>query len=109
MTKLEQADSKTFEYLDFCFGKDLNHIFYLDKVIPIDRNNFILDKNGFIYDDKNIVHFQHQILIDVKTFKVIEYQSSSNPFIGTFILEDKNGQYEYNRNSKEGIIKPVAL
>lgn len=106
LIKLEQADSKTFEYLSFCFGKDKDHVFYLDKVILIDVNNFTLNKNGFIFDDNAIFHYQNKLQLDAKTFKILEYESEVNPFIGTFILEDKNGQYKYNKDWEQ-YIQPI--
>lgn len=108
LKKVEDADVTSFVYLDFCFGKDKNHVFYLDKIIPIDVNNFILNKNGFIYDNENIFHYQHKIPLDAKSFKVLTYESEVNPFMGTFILEDKNGKYEYNILWKDKLIKPLS-
>ncbi|MHA7058849.1 hypothetical protein ACWGOQ_0016615 [Aquimarina sp. M1] len=106
--KLEQANSKTFTHLDFCYGKDQSNLFYLDKVIPIDVNNFKLNKNGFIFDDNTIFHYQNKLELDAKTFKVLEYESEVNPFIGEFILEDKNGRYSYNRERNEEVIRLIT-
>jgi|GEM_PF-881077 len=106
-SRIENADSDSFEYLDFCFGKDKNHIYYHDSVIPIDINNFILNKNGFISDSEKIYHYQHLLPLDAPTFKVLKYESEVNPFIGTFLLEDKNGKYEYNSIWKDEPIKPL--
>ena len=107
LKKIEQVDSNTFKYLDFCYGKDKNHIFYYDTVLPIDTENYTLNKNGFIFDGDTIFHYQHKIALDAKTFKVLQYQSTVNPFIGTFIIEDKNGKYEYNRDWKNKMMKPI--
>ena len=108
LIKLEEADSKTFTYLNFCYGKDKNNLFYLDKVIPIDVNNYTINKNGFIFDNNNIFHYENKLELNAKTFKVLKYDSEVNPFKGEFILEDKNGQYSYNRNRKEAIIVPIT-
>jgi len=108
LIKLEQADSSTFTYLDFCYGKDKNNIFYLNKVIPIDVNNYTLNKNGFIFDKKNIFHYENKLELDAETFKVFKYESEVNPFMGEFILEDKNGRYSYNRKRKENVIRPIT-
>ncbi len=106
-TKLKQVDSETFEYLDFCFGKDKTHVYYRDTIIPIDVNNFELNKSGFISDDKHIFHYEHQIQLDPDTFNVLHYKSDVNPFIGPFILEDKNGKYEYKRETELKITKLI--
>lgn len=99
-----EADSKTFKYLDFCFGKDKDSVFYLDKIIPIDVNNFTLNKNGFIFDSNTIFHYQNKLQLDAKSFKILEYESEVNPFIGTFIIEDKNGRYKYNKEWEKNIV-----
>ncbi|MBU3024739.1 DKNYY domain-containing protein [Zobellia galactanivorans] len=108
LIKLEGADSSSFTYLDFCYGRDNNHIFYLDQVIPIDVNNYTLNKNGFIYDKKNVFHYENQLELDAGTFKVLTYESEVNPFMGEFILEDKNGRYSYNRKRKDELIRPIS-
>ncbi|MCF6349350.1 MAG: DKNYY domain-containing protein [Flavobacteriaceae bacterium] len=95
LIRLNNADVKTFEQLSFGFGKDKNNIYYCGKIMDIDNKNYIINKNGFIYDDKNVYHFTNNLNLDGKTFKVIKYESETNPFLGVFILEDKNGQYEY--------------
>lgn len=107
LKKVNQADSTSFEYLDFCFAKDKNHVFFLDIIIPIDVNNYKLNKNGFIYDDNNIFHYENQITLNAPTFEVIKFESSANPFIGSFILKDKNGTYEYNRSWENKKIKGI--
>lgn len=96
--KVELADVKSFEYLGFCFGKDKNHVFYKDQIIAIDPQHFELNINGFISDNKNIYHYQNKIELDPHTFKIISVESLQNPFMGTFILEDKNGTYEYEQS-----------
>nr|WP_294923339.1 DKNYY domain-containing protein [uncultured Flavobacterium sp.] len=103
LIKIEKADSKTFKHLDFCFGKDKDQMFYLDKVIPIDVNNYTLNKNGFIFDSNTIFHYQNKLQLDAGTFKILEYESEQNPFIGTFIIEDKNGRYKYNKEWEKNI------
>lgn len=108
LIKMVQADRESFEELNFGYGKDKNHIFFCEKIIPISVEHFSLNNNGFIYDDKNIFHYQYQIPLDAKTFKVVEYESEQNPFMGTFILEDKSGQYEYNQIWKDEIIKLIT-
>lgn len=108
LKKIEQADSDSFEYLDFCFGKDKNHVFYKDNVIPINPIHFTINKHGFIFDDEHIFHYQNKIPLDAKTFKVLKYENDTNPFIGTFVLEDKNGKYEYNEKWENEKIKPLT-
>lgn len=107
LKKVDQADSSTFQYLGFCFGKDKDHLFYLDKTLTVDVKNYTLNKNGFLYDANSILHYQHQLPLDPKTFKILEYESEINPFMGTFILEDKNGKYKYNRDWEEQPLKPL--
>ncbi len=97
---LKNADVKTFEYLGFNLGKDKNNIYYLNQIINIDSKNYTLNINGFIYDDKNVYHYNNNLNLDGKTFKVIEYANKTNPFLGVFILEDKNGQYKYEHTHK---------
>jgi hypothetical protein len=106
--KVVQANQESFEELNFGFGKDKNHIFYRDKIIPINTIHFNLNKNGFIYDEKNIFHYQNQIPLDAKTFKILEYESEQNPFMGTFILEDRSGKYKYNRDWKGETMKLIT-
>lgn len=108
LIKVAQSDRKSFEELNFGYGKDKDHVFYRENIIPIEVKHFNLNKNGFIYDDKNIFHYQHKIPLEAKTFKLVEYESETNPFLGTFILQDKNGQYKYNRDWKDEIIKPIT-
>lgn len=95
LISLKNADVKTFEYLGFGFGKDKNNTYCLDQVIDIDNKNYTLNINGFIYDDKNVYYYHNNLNLDGKTFKVIEYENGTNPFLGIFVLEDKNGQYGY--------------
>ncbi len=97
--KIETADLNTFVYLDFCFAKDKNHVFYKDKVIDIDIEKFTVNKNGFIFDSNNIYHYENKLELDPLTFKVLQYESDTNPFLGNFILEDKNGTYKYEQSS----------
>lgn len=96
--KMELADVNSFEYLNFCFGKDKNHVFYKDQIIAIDPQRFDLNINGFISDNKNIYHYQNKLELDPISFKVVSVESLQNPFMGTFILEDKNGRYEYEQS-----------
>jgi hypothetical protein len=106
--KLVEAERESFEELGFGFGRDKDHVFFLDKVIPINAKCFNLNKHGFMYDDKNIFHYQHQIPLDVRTFKVVEYECETNPFMGTFILENRSGKYEYNRDWKGEQMKLIT-
>lgn len=108
LKKVAQADVGSFQYLGFCFGKDVDHVFYYDEIIPIDPDNFTLNKNGFIYDNQHIFHYQHKIPLDPKTFKVLKYESEINPFMGTFLLGDKNGTYTYGRSVDNGAVKPLT-
>ncbi len=108
LVKVAQADLESFEELNFGYGKDKNYVFFHEETIPINAKHYILNKNGFIYDDSNIFHYQNQILLDAKTFKVVEYESEQNPFMGTFILEDKSGQYKYNQAWQDKIIKLIT-
>ena len=96
--EIELADVATFEYLAFCFGKDKDHIFYKNEIIDIDPQCFHLDKHGFISDRNNIYHYENKINLDPATFTIISVESLQNPFLGTFILGDKNGSYEYEQN-----------
>lgn len=118
LKKIEEADRNSFEYLSFAFGRDQNHVFFRDKIIPIDTNNFKLHVNGFIYDTKNIFHYGNQVRLDAKTFKVIECKRGTNtgivysgikgepaPVNGTFVLEDKSGVYEYNMDWEVKLVK----
>jgi len=100
LKKVENADVDTFEYLNFCFGRDKKNIFFKDKIVDIDPENYTLNKSGFIFDNKNIFYYEVKIPLDAPTFKVISYESSINPFIGPFILEDENGKYEFNKEWK---------
>ncbi len=109
LKKVEHADIDSFKYLDFAFGKDKNHIFYKAEVIPINPISFTLNKNGFIFDSEHIFHYQNKIPLDAKTFKVLKYESETNPFYGTFLLEDKNGKYEYNNDWENEKIKPNTV
>ena len=97
--KIEIADVNSFEYLGFCFAKDKNHVFYKDKVIDIDLDNYTVNKNGFIFDSNNIYHYENKLELDALTFKVLKYESETNPFLGNFLLEDKNGTYTYDQSS----------
>lgn len=108
LIKVSQADRESFEELNFGFGKDKNHVYFCEKVIPINAKHFNINKHGFIYDEQNIFHYQHQIPLDAKTFKVVKYESEQNPFMGTFVLEDKSGRYTYNRTWKDEIIKLIT-
>lgn len=96
--KIETADVKTFEYLGFCFGKDKAYVFYKGDIIAIDPKNFTLNESGFMIDEKNIYHYENKLALDPASFKIISLESEQNPFMGKFILEDKNGQYVYEQN-----------
>ncbi len=108
LKKVKESDPKTFKYLNFCFGKDKNHIFYYDTKLPLDVNSYFLNKDGFIYDNTTIFHFQNQITLDSKSFEVLGQKRTENLFSPTYILQDKNGKYEYNRNWKNEIIKIIS-
>lgn len=113
LKKVEGADPGSFEYLGFSFGRDRDHVFFKDRMIEMDPIQFMLNKNGFLYDQENIFHYENQLSLDAKTFKVLECKKGTNrgvgvdghPFNGTFVLEDKNGQYEYNMDWEEKLIK----
>ncbi len=94
LKKVENANVDTFEYLNFCFGRDKNNVFFKDKIVDIDPENYTLNKNGFMFDNKNIFYYAIKIPLDAPTFKVVSYECSTNPFIGPFVLEDKNGKYD---------------
>ncbi|PKV52299.1 DKNYY family protein [Aquimarina sp. MAR_2010_214] len=95
LKKIEPADVKTFEYLDFAYGKDKNLVYCADQIIDIDPKQYKLNKNGFISDNKNIYHYGNKIDLDANTFEVILYESETNPFFGPFVLADKHGKYSY--------------
>lgn len=109
LLKVEGADSKTFKYLDFCYGKDKDRLFYYEKALPVDPVDFTLNKNGFLYDKKHVYHYENCLPLDAETFKVLKYGSSVNPHMGTFVLEDKNGTYEYNRDWTENKLRPIQI
>ncbi len=92
--KIEKADRNSFEYLDFCYGKDKNFIFCRDKIIDINVNDFFIDRYGFIYDKNNIYYYENQIFLDIETFQVLGNERGSN---NIFILKDKNGEFFYNK------------
>lgn len=116
LKKIVEADRDSFEYLDFCFGRDKNHVFYADKIIPIDTHNFVLNENGFLWDQKNIFHYNNQLPLDAQSFKVLDCKKGTyigvgingQPFTGTFVLEDKNGVYEYNKDWEGALIKLIT-
>ncbi len=116
LKKVEDADRNSFEYLDFCFGRDKNQVFFCDRIIPINTNDFELNANGFIYDRQNIFHYGNQIPLDAQTFKVLECKKGTykgvgingHPSTGTFVLEDKNGKYEYNRDWEGEKVKRIT-
>ncbi len=95
-----EADVNSFEYLDFQYGKDKNHLFHLDTILPLNPKKFQLNRNGFLYDDKYIFHYGTAIEMDAKTFKIISFESNVNPFMGPYILQDKNGKYKYDVKTK---------
>lgn len=103
--KVASADVNSFDYLDFCFGKDKKHVFFKGDIIDIDPKDFNLNENGFIFDRKNIYHYENKIALDPTTFKVVSFESITNPFIGNFILEDKNGTYEYEQSRGLKLLK----
>ena len=105
LKKVQEADPTSFEYLDFCFGKDQHHVFHLDQKLPIQPSNYTLNSYGFIYDDQTIWYYENQIPLDAKTFKVEKQIANKNVFQKTFLLSDKNGEYEYNRDWKESLVK----
>lgn len=105
LIKVEGADSKTFKYLDFCYGKDKNQLFYYEKGLPVNPNDYTLNKNGFLFDDEHVFHYANRLPLHAPTFKVLKYGSTVNPHMGTFVLEDKNGTYEYNRDWPENKLK----
>ncbi len=104
LKKIEKADRASFEYLDFCYGKDKYHVFHKGDILPIDVNNYTLNNHGFIYDDKNIFHYANQVFLDAKTFEVLDDVKGSNDGVNmegsvvnaTFIVKDKNGKYLYD-------------
>lgn len=97
---LLEADVRTFKVIDFAYGKDKSNVYYRDKIIPINPTEYKIDKHGFIRDKNNIFHYEEKIEMNAITFKVLKYENDVNPFIGVFVLEDKNGIYEYNSINK---------
>nr|WP_294785283.1 DKNYY domain-containing protein [uncultured Flavobacterium sp.] len=104
--KAISADPKTFKDLNFGFGKDKEHVFFRGEIIPINTSECSIDKHGFIRDNINIFHYETKVPLDGATFKVLEWESDVNPFIGTFILEDKNGRYEFTSATRQ---KPATI
>ncbi len=107
LKKVKDADITTFSYLDFCYGRDKNHIFYLDKIMPIDPHHYTLTKHGFIFDKKHVFHYERKLPLDGVSFEVLQYESETNPFKGKFVLGDKSGKYEYDSQAKKECIKPI--
>lgn len=91
---VENVDPKSFQYLNFLYGKDDQHIYYQDQILPIDVNNYSLDQWGFIKDQFRIFHYDFEIGLDPQSFEVEFYNLIKQPII----LLDKNGRYEYTRS-----------
>jgi hypothetical protein len=103
LKKLEHGDLGSFEYIGFLYGRDKNHIYYENEVIPIDVHNYSLDTWGFIKDHQRIFHYDFEIGLDPETFEVEHYNLIKQPII----LRDKTGKYAYTRSTQSdaGIVK----
>ncbi len=99
--KVPEADLKSFEYLNFAYGKDKNHLYYFDRILPIKPSNYRLNEYGFIYDDTYIYHYGTSLNLDPKSFQVVSYEDHVNLFAGPFELKDKNGRCTYNPKDKK--------
>lgn len=97
LAPLTGVDLKTFEYINFTYGKDKNKIYCYENALEIDPKNYLLDKYGFIKDNDNIYHFENKIQLDAHSFKVLKTEKTKQFAFPNYILEDKNGTYTYNR------------
>lgn len=100
---LEGADAATFEQIgDSLYHRDSRHIFYDDRVLPVDRNNaivsmqFLVDsgrvfKNGEMVDiEKETKSFQS----DDKSFSLHYINSVFRPREGDFPIHTTSGNCE---------------
>jgi len=101
LVPIDGAHSKSFSGLDFGYGKDKNRLYYFDKPLPVDVENFSLDNTGFLRDDKFVYHYGVQLPLDGASFSVVATENKLNPFLGPFILQDKNGHYSYSFDTKK--------
>ena len=95
---LANADYKTFEYLDFLYAKDKNHIYYNEQVFPAaDPKTFEVLKRAVAKDARHI--FVGNTIFegpDVKSFKAVDKAKVSHDF------EDALGHKYWYRTKQDG-------
>ena len=83
---LEDADTETFEKLDYPYSRDKDSVYYYDKLIKdADPNSFYLYKYGYNKDKNNVYLKEHKLEnADPSSFEVLSYGFS----------KDKNNYYK---------------
>lgn len=54
-----------------------------------------------------VYYYSHPVALDGQTFKVLHYESTTNPFIGPFIVADKTGLYRYNNKAGTKVLVKI--
>lgn len=94
---LEDADPRTFQYLDKDYAKDKKTVFFRGKkIIGADPKTFTVIKGPtyfyFAKDNKNV--FKHGSIF--KNADVATFTYASCVVDNTYIIKDKNNTWEYN-------------
>lgn len=91
------ADPSTFRDLDFSYGADAHNVFCGDTILADVVGKYKVDRCGFLVSETSVYHYSFRLPVDALTFKVVNYDEKlkeTNPFLGKFLIEDKNGSYQ---------------
>jgi hypothetical protein len=97
------ADSKTFKALDFGFARDAQNTYYRDHTLEGIGKNFTLDDCGFLKGEQAVYHYGFKRPVDAPSFQVVNLEDKlkeTNPFLGVFILSDRDGTYRFDGGTK---------
>jgi len=93
------ADSTTFNPLDFGCARDAKNIYYRDQILEGIGEKFTIDECGFLKGEQAVYHYGFKLPMDAWSFQIVNLEEKikeTNPFIGEFILFDRDGTYRFN-------------
>jgi hypothetical protein len=102
-TIIEGADAATFRTLGYSYARDRHFFYSAGTRLGPAGETFEIDVCGFLHTSECIFHYGVKLALAPATFAILdleEHRRSTNPFIGTYLLQDKTGLYEYDSFAK---------
>jgi len=110
--KIIGANPDTFVVLDYCYSKDKNNAYFINKVIAgVDLNTFSVIESNYSKDDKSVYFQRHRIdEVDLDSFKITlnsrekgYYSRDKNNFYKGYL---KVGRFNKDKNTKptDGVV-----